>query len=591
MKKMILPTLFFMFLFIRLTAGAASFPLQAKYTIDNSWPSGYQATVTLTNTSSTPTSSWTATFTLPSGESISSLWNGVYTASGQNITVKNPTWIGGNVIAAGGSTTFGMIVQRSSSGILALNNLQAFANGTTPPPPTPPAAPTLNPIKLNSGSTNSYTVSWNSVVNATSYVLQQDTSSGFSNPKTIVSGNILSSSFSNQPNGTYYYRVYAKNTAGTSPASNVQSIIISTPTQLTSPVLQPINNPNGSNQYTVSWSPVANAQGYTLQESTSSDFSNATTAYQGPNLTFQETGKAPGTYYYRALAFAGSVVSAPSNVEQTTVTQTPPPPVTSYILEGYWESWNSQDSVSTIVNMHSNIIDISFANFTSLGNHTYQIGGVECTPQTLSQLVSQAHSLGKKVKVSIGGATYPLGPQLQTLQDAAGMAQAIATYVQQNSLDGVDFDIEDYPSADLQVQLIQDTRQLLGNNAIISYTPKTPASTTAPYNAVIKAAHPYLTDISMMAYDAYPGYNYQQDVDSLIAMGVPAAKIVVGLMPGYDDIGHYTSVSDITAAAQYVKTKGLGGVMFWDLNRDHENLTGLGVDAATNAAWNVFSSQ
>jgi GH18 family chitinase len=170
------------------------------------------------------------------------------------------------------------------------------------------------------------------------------------------------------------------------------------------------------------------------------------------------------------------------------------------------------------------------------------------------------------------------------------MAQAIATYVYQNSLDGVDFDIEDYPSANLQIELIQNTRQLLGNNAIISYTPKTPASTTAPYDAVIKTAHPYLTDISIMAYDAYPGYNYQQDIDSLIAMGVPTSKIVVGLMPGYDDVGHFTSVNDITTVAQYIKTKKLGGIMFWDLNRDHENQTGLGVDAATNGAWNVFSS-
>lgn len=590
MKKVILPALFFIFLFIRLTVSGASFPLQAKYTIDSSWSSGYQATVTLTNNTSTPTSSWSATFTLPQGQSISSLWNGVYSASNQTVTVQNPTWIGGNVIPAGGSTTFGMIVQKPSSGTPALNNLQATANGSSPTPSPVPAAPTLNAIKLNSGSTNSYTVSWSSVANATSYVLQQDTSSSFSAPKTIVDGNVLSYSLSSQPNGTYYYRVSAKNSSGSGPYSNVQSIIINTPTQLSSPVLQPINNPNGSSQYTVSWGSVANAQGYTLQESTSSSFTNPQTVYQGSNLSFQVTGKAPGTYYYRAIAYAGSVLSAPSNTQQTTVTQTPSP-TTGYIVEGYWESWNSQDSINTIVNMHSNVIDISFAKFTALGNHTYEISGVEASADVIKQLVSQAHSLGKKVKVSIGGATYPLAGQLQTSQDAVGMAQAVANYVKLYSLDGVDYDIEDYPPANLQIELIQNTRQLLGNSAIISYTPKTPASTTGPYDAVIKAAHPYLTDISLMAYDAYPGYNYKDDVSALIAMGVPASKIVVGLMPGYDDIGVYTSLNDITAVAQYVKTNHLGGVMFWDLNRDHENLTGLGVDAATNAAWKVLSTQ
>jgi hypothetical protein len=593
MKKGMLFIFYFICLIsLRLDAShlTTSFPLTASYNIDLSWTEGYQATVTLNNDTSLDTTSWTAIFNLPDGQSISSLWDGVYTANGQTITVTNPAWNGGGVISGGGSTTFGMIVNNIDGGTPALNGLQASADGSPTPPPPVLSAPVLNPIAIGENSSNSYTVSWNGVANATSYTLQQDVTCSFSNPQTIVSGSILSFSFNDQTNGTYYYRVFAIDASEVSPFSNAQSIVIDVAVQLNQPVLQPIDNPDGSGQYLVSWNNVDNAQGYTLQQSLSSDFSNPQTIYQGQNVSFQVPGNSPGSYYYQVTAFAGSVTSEPSNIEEAVVTQAPPPPPPSLAcLEGYWESWNSTDSVETIVNMYAQVIDIAFANFISTGTHTYQIAGIQCAQEALSQLVSLAHSLGKQVKISIGGATYGLEDQLQTTQDAVGMAQAIAVFVQQNSLDGVDFDIEDYPAPDLQVALIQNIRQLLGDDALISYTPKTPASTTYPYDQVIQAAYPYLTSISFMAYDYAPGYTYQQDVVDLEAMGVPPSKIIIGLMPGFDDLGVLTSLSDITTAAQYVLSQGLGGVMFWDLNRDHENLTGLGVDAATTAVRDVFS--
>jgi GH18 family chitinase len=240
--------------------------------------------------------------------------------------------------------------------------------------------------------------------------------------------------------------------------------------------------------------------------------------------------------------------------------------------------------------MHVDIINIAFANFTTTENHTYAIAGVESSPATIAQLVTLAHNAGKKVKVAIGGATYPLSPQLKTTQDALGMAQAIAQYIQQNNLDGVDFDIEDYPATELQVALIQNTRQSLGNNKLITYTPKSPASTTFPYYAVIQNAYQYLDGILIMAYDYEQGYDYRNDVQALIAMGIPASKISVGLMPGMDDLGVMTSVTDIAAAAQYIEQNNLLGIMFWDLNRDLSNATGLGSKAATDTAWNIFHS-
>lgn len=566
-------------------ANPASFPLNATYNIDSSWQSGYQVTVTVKNTSSTPTSFWSARFNLPNGQKISSFWNGTYTVSGQQVTVKNPNWIGGGVISAGGSTTFGMVINNPQSTAIGILNLQAVANSSSPVPPPVPVAPVLNPITFNANSQNSYNVSWNSVPYATSYTLQQDVTSSFSNPQVVVQGSFLSYSFSNQPNGTYYYRVSATNSSGTSPYSNTQSIVVNViPVQLNPPVLQPINNSSGSSQYSVTWGAVANAQGYTLQESTVSDFSNYQVVFVGASTSYQISGKVPGNYFYRVIAYAGNSASAPSNIEGVIVTQQPQ---TTTIVEGYWESWNSAVSINTIANMKADVINISFAQFVRTGTNTFSVSGVEASSDTIVQLVTLAHSLGKKVKISFGGATYPLGPQLQSAQDAVGIAQAAAQYVQQFSLDGVDYDIEDYPAANLQVALIQNTRQLLPNS-IISYTSQTPAATTQPYYQVIQAAYPYFDYVSIMAYDNYVGYSYQQDINALQTLGVPPSKIVLGLMPGRDDTGKLTSLSDVSSAATYVQQNGLKGIMFWDLNRDHQNLTGLGVDAATNTAWNII---
>jgi hypothetical protein len=475
----------------------APFSLNARYTIETSWPTGYQVTVTLHNSTANPTSSWMSNFTLGQGQSIGSLWNGVLkVVNGQMITVTNPAWIGGEVIPANGSTTFGFIVNNPQSSAQVISNLQAVANGSSLPTLPIPTAPTLNPISVNAVTPNTYTVSWSNSANAASYSLQRAATSSFANAAVVAQGAILSQTFSNQPAGTYFYRVSASNATGTSPFSATQSV---------------------------------------------------------------------------------------------TITQSPPQQ-SGLLIESYWESWNSADSISAIVNMHVDIINVAFANFATTGTHTYAIAGVECTPAALAQLVTLAHSAGKKVKIAVGGATYPLSFQLQTTQDAIGMAQAIALYVQQNNLDGVDFDIEDYPAPALQVALLQNTRQLLGNNALISYTPKSPAATTFPYDQVIHDGHQYVDAILIMAYDYAPGYSYQQDAQALIAMGVPASKISIGLMPGLDDVGVTTTLAYITTAAQYIKQNGLKGIMFWDLNRDLENLTGLGASAATNTAWNVFHS-
>jgi len=79
----------------------------ATYRLVNQWQGGFQAEVTVRNVTSIPLNSWTARWTLPSGQSISQLWNGSLTVTGSLAVVRNVSWNGS--IPANGSTTFGFL--------------------------------------------------------------------------------------------------------------------------------------------------------------------------------------------------------------------------------------------------------------------------------------------------------------------------------------------------------------------------------------------------------------------------------------------------------------------------------------------------
>ncbi|MER7456807.1 cellulase family glycosylhydrolase [Micromonospora sp. NPDC126480] len=85
----------------------------ATWSVANSWQGGYQGQVTVTNTGTSPTTSWRVTWTNPSGSSVASLWNGRLTTSGGRNTVTNEPYNG--ALAAGASTTFGFTASGPST--------------------------------------------------------------------------------------------------------------------------------------------------------------------------------------------------------------------------------------------------------------------------------------------------------------------------------------------------------------------------------------------------------------------------------------------------------------------------------------------
>lgn len=78
----------------------------ATSTVASTWNGGFQTNVTV-KAGTAPITGWTATWTFPGGQSLSSMWSATYTVSGTTVTAKNVAYNG--ALAAGASTTFGYI--------------------------------------------------------------------------------------------------------------------------------------------------------------------------------------------------------------------------------------------------------------------------------------------------------------------------------------------------------------------------------------------------------------------------------------------------------------------------------------------------
>ncbi|MEP6906590.1 MAG: wall-associated protein [Pseudoxanthomonas sp.] len=125
----------------------------------------------------------------------------------------------------------------------------------------PDAAPALTaPTTALNGN---YTISWTTPGGAQSYVVQESVNGAAWGP--VYSGAATSQIFAGKPSATYSYQVRACNPAGCTGFSAAKAVqVITIPG--TAPVLSaPATNGNGS--FTVTWSTIATATSYRLEES------------------------------------------------------------------------------------------------------------------------------------------------------------------------------------------------------------------------------------------------------------------------------------------------------------------------------------
>jgi chitin-binding protein len=101
---------------------AGSRSCTASFRPVNAWAGNFQGEVTV-SAGAAAVSGWTVTWTNPTGQVPSQLWNGVLTASGSTSTVVNQTY--NATIAAGASQVFGFL--STTAGTPALTNLACTA--------------------------------------------------------------------------------------------------------------------------------------------------------------------------------------------------------------------------------------------------------------------------------------------------------------------------------------------------------------------------------------------------------------------------------------------------------------------------------
>jgi hypothetical protein len=108
------------------------------------------------------------------------------------------------------------------------------------------------------------------------------------------------------------------------------------------PVLDDIANEDGDGNYTVSWSAVSGASGYTLQEDDNAVFSSPSTVYSGPDTSKLIAEQSVGTYYYRVWASNELGNSDWSETKSVEVTTSPPPTPEPSCPEGSWSGTTDQ---------------------------------------------------------------------------------------------------------------------------------------------------------------------------------------------------------------------------------------------------------
>jgi len=179
---------------------------------------------------------------------------------------------------------------------------------------TAPEVPTLVlPTNGATGQATTLSLSWNASSGATSYNIQVATDNSFTsfvyNQSGLTSTSQQVSGLSNLT--TYYWRVSATNTQGTSNWSIVWSFTTIGTVPIVPTLISPTNGAiNQSVSPTLSWSASSGATSYNLQVATDSSFAVSSLIISentGNNTTKQISGLSKNTTYYWKVAGVNSI--------------------------------------------------------------------------------------------------------------------------------------------------------------------------------------------------------------------------------------------------------------------------------------------
>jgi len=470
-------------------------PIQAQagsrvcFRLDSNWGTGFQGTMTITNTGTTTIQNWQLEFDFP--HTITSIWDSrIISRTGNHYVIGAASW--NPNIAAGASLNFGFNGSLSGTFVspanFRLNGVAVSCNGTTPPQDT--QAPTA-PGNLRSTGTTSTTVAlaWNAStdnVAVTSYEVFRGTTSAGTTTGTSLTVTGLT------PSTTFSFTVRARDAAGNvSAASNTLTVTTPAAPADTQAPTAPGNlrvTAVTSSSVSLAWNASTDNVGVTGYNI----FRGTTAAGTTTATSFTVTGLTPSTTFsftVRARDAAGNQSAASNSVSATTTGAGGGS--ADRIIVGYWHNFDNGSGFIKLRNVSDafDVINVAFAEASpgSTSLIRFVPDAVNTSVNEVKSDIAILKSRGKKVLISIGGANSHV--QLNTTTDRQNFINSMIGIISEYGFDGMDIDLEgssvslnggdlDFrtPTTPRIVNLISAIRtiaDMFGPNFVLSMAPET----------------------------------------------------------------------------------------------------------------------
>lgn len=388
-----LKLLFFLLIFLTNFSLWSDVVIQSSYNIDSQFSDRYILNISIQNNSNKVLKGWKTTFTLAATQKIDNLWNGQYVVSDLNVSVRNEGWNG--TLQPGQEVHIG--IEISGSGAPGISNLKTLGDDGSrivilDPDPVDPLLITLTPnvqVLSNWGGGSQVLLKLHNIsdTDVNRWIVEFDLAPNTSitslcGGEFVVTNNHVKITSPLWPSGgdipagskielsiilkseTLSNSPFSNIVASGNPNSNVEVPL--------APILNPISNDDKDGNYTISWNAVSGALRYTLQESTSNNFSNPINVLTENVLQKVVQGHQEGTYYYRVFVIGQNANGPYSNIQSVTVQSSPASLGTPLLNEisnadldsNYLVSWSAVENATSYVLEESR--DVSFTSFITV---------------------------------------------------------------------------------------------------------------------------------------------------------------------------------------------------------------------------------